>query len=98
MAGELLMGISKDERERAVYRRRRMYQTDLDSNLATERDNGIKIGIEIGEKRGIEIGYMKTKLEIAEKMLAINIPYEQVVVTTGLPVDTVKELMHKHRY
>ena len=35
MAGELLMSVSKDERERAIYRSRRMYQSDLDSNIAT---------------------------------------------------------------
>jgi hypothetical protein len=35
MAGSLLMNVSKDERERAVYRSRRMYQTDMQSNLAT---------------------------------------------------------------
>ena len=29
MAGELLMSISQVERERAVFRSRRMYQTDL---------------------------------------------------------------------
>ena len=29
MAGDLLMSISQDERERAVFRSRRMYQTDM---------------------------------------------------------------------
>ena len=29
------MSVSKDERERAIYRSRRMYQSDLDSNKAT---------------------------------------------------------------
>jgi hypothetical protein len=32
MAGDLLMSISQDEKERAVFRRRRMYQTDMASN------------------------------------------------------------------
>ena len=44
MAGELLMSISKDERERAVFRSRRMYQTDLMSNLATAEDRGRREG------------------------------------------------------
>jgi predicted transposase/invertase (TIGR01784 family) len=35
MAGNLLMNVSKDERERAVFRSRRMYQSDMDSNIAT---------------------------------------------------------------
>ena len=35
MAGELLMSVSKDEKERAIFRSRRMYQSDLESNMAT---------------------------------------------------------------
>ena len=34
--------ITEDEHERAVFRSRRMYQTDLDSNLRTAEDRGIK--------------------------------------------------------
>jgi DNA-binding NarL/FixJ family response regulator len=49
-AGTLLESISRDERERAIFRSRRMFQTDLESNLATARRNGILIG----EKRGAE--------------------------------------------
>ena len=44
MAGELLMNISQDERERAVFRSRRMYQTDLQSDLATAEDRGERRG------------------------------------------------------
>jgi len=42
MAGNLLMSISQDERERAVFRSRRMYQSDMDSNLATALDRTVK--------------------------------------------------------
>ena len=38
MAGNLLMSVSKDEHERAINRSRRMYQSDLESNLATAED------------------------------------------------------------
>ena len=37
MTGNSLMSISQDERERAVFRSRRMYQTDLWSDLAKTR-------------------------------------------------------------
>lgn len=40
MAGDLLMSISQDERERAVFRSHRMYQTDMEPNLAAVWDNG----------------------------------------------------------
>ena len=33
MAGSLLMSISQDERERAIFRSRRKFQTDLQSDL-----------------------------------------------------------------
>jgi len=35
VAGSLLMSVSKDERERAIFRSRRMFQTDQESNIAT---------------------------------------------------------------
>jgi len=40
MAGNVLMSISQDERERAVFRSRRMYQTDYQSDIATAEDRG----------------------------------------------------------
>ena len=44
VAGNLLMSISKNERERAIYRSRRKFQTDRQSDLATAEDNGKQIG------------------------------------------------------
>ena len=43
MAGELLMSISQNERERAIFRSRRKFQTDYESDMATSLDNGISI-------------------------------------------------------
>ena len=40
MAGELLMSVSKDEKERAIFRIRRMYQSDLESSMATAEERG----------------------------------------------------------
>lgn len=55
MAGNLLMSISQDERERAVFRSRRMYQTDLQSDLATAEDRGERRG----ERRGRAEGHVE---------------------------------------
>ena len=44
MAGDLLMSVSQDEKERAVFRSRRMYQTDKESDMATAEDRGIQKG------------------------------------------------------
>jgi len=67
MAGELLMSISQDEKERAVFRSRRMYQTDVDSNLATAENRGRR----------------EERLEIARKMKEMGFSDEQIQTITG---------------
>ncbi len=62
------MSVSQDERERAVFRSRRMYQTDLQSNYATVKDEG----------------RMEEKLAIARNLLGIHLPLEQIAAVTGL--------------
>jgi predicted transposase/invertase (TIGR01784 family) len=76
MTGNLLMSVSKDERERAVYRSRRMYQTDMQSNIATAEDRG--------EQR--------RALAIARNLLGMNIPLEQILTATGLTREEVEKL------
>jgi len=76
MAGELLMSISQDERERAIFRSRRMAQTDMDSNLATAEDRGRREG----------------KLGIARNMLKRNRPINEIIEDTGLTREEVENL------
>lgn len=68
VAGSALMSISQDEVERAVYRSRRMFQTDLQSNLATAEDRGSK----------------NRAIEIARNLLSMGMHYDKVLVATGL--------------
>jgi len=77
VAGEMLMSISKDERERAVFRSRRMYQTDLLSNLATAEDRG----------------WIKGKLEVARTALQMNMPIDDIVKLTGLTRKEIERLI-----
>ena len=70
------MSISQDERERAVFRSRRMYQTDLQSNLATAEDRGRRLGRQEGKQEG--------KLEIARMMLSAGESMEKIMNYTGL--------------
>lgn len=82
MAGNLLMGISQDERERAVFRSRRMYQTDYQSDLATAEDRGERRGRMEGRAEGRTEGLssalqnlMDTMgLSIEQAMSALKIP------------------------
>ena len=77
MAGSLLMNISQDEKERAVFRSRMMYQTDLQSDLATAEDRGKQIGIN------------KRNIEIVQNALLMNMPIADISRLTGLSVDEI---------
>jgi predicted transposase/invertase (TIGR01784 family) len=74
------MSVSKDERERAVYRSRRMYQTDMQSNIATAEDRGRQEGLREGA------------FAIARNLLEMNMPLDQIVTATGLTREEVENL------
>lgn len=83
MAGELLMSISQDERERAIFRSRRMYQTDMASNLAT------------AEARGEAKGEAKSRLEIVRKMIKAGSSVDFISDVTGLDRAEIEKLIPK---
>ena len=78
MAGELLMSISQDERERAVFRSRRMYQTDLQSDLATAEDRGERRGRAEGRTEGL-------LASIRNLMANTGWPLEKAMEILGVP-------------
>ena len=80
VAGELLMSISQNERERAIFRSRRKFQTDYGSDMATARDNGRAEGLKEG------------KLEIARMMLSAGEPMEKIMRYTGLTKQEITQL------
>jgi len=88
MAGELLMSVSQDERERAVNRSRRMYQTDLQSDMATAEDNG-------RAKGRIEGEFVKA-LAVARNLMRRNRPIEEIIEDTGLTREEVEKLTISH--
>ena len=79
VAGELLMSISRDERERAIYRSRRMYQTDQESNRITVRREGIAEGRAIGRAEG----HAEERFFIVKNMIADGEPIEKITRHTG---------------
>ena len=87
MAGDLLMSISKDERERAVFRSRRMYQTDLASDFATAEDRGRREG----ERRGAQ----NRSIEIAQRMLHAGETIEKTALYSGLTIEEVESLRNE---
>jgi predicted transposase/invertase (TIGR01784 family) len=72
MAAKLLMNVSRDEKERAIFRSRRKYQMDLESNMAT----ATKIGRIEGRTEG--------KAEVAMNMMQANMPIDDIIKLTGL--------------
>ena len=80
VAGNLLMSISKNERERAIYRSRRKFQTDRQSDLATAEDNGK------------QIGRAEEKIEIARNALQMKMTVADIVRLTGLTQAEVEDL------
>lgn len=82
VAGNLLMSISQNERERAIFRSRRKFQTDLQSDLATAEDNGRRIG------------QMDSKIEIAKNLLKMGLSSDQIAEATGLTPAEIEDL-HK---
>ena len=84
MAGNLLMSVSQDEKERAVFRSRRIFQTDLQSNMATAEDRGIQKGRAIGE--------LEKALTIARNMVKRDRPIDEIIEDTGLSREEVENL------
>jgi predicted transposase/invertase (TIGR01784 family) len=80
VAGNVLMNISQDERERAIYLSRKKYQMDMESNLATARDNGRAEG------------RLEGSLAIARNLLSLDIPIDKIITATGLTREEVENL------
>ena len=76
MAGNLLMSISQDERERAIFRSRRKFQTDLQSDLATAEDRGERRGRAEGVTISIQNLMDSMSWTIDQAMDALKIPEE----------------------
>ncbi len=75
-----MMSISQNEQERAIFRSRRKFQTDLQSDLATAEDNG--------ERKG----RMAEKVEIARNALRKKMSVDDIVDITGLTYEEVENL------
>ena len=80
MAGELLMNISQDERERAIFRSRKKYQTDLESNMLTAR------------REGRAEGRSEVRAEFARNLLKRNRPIDEIMEDTGLTRTEIEAL------
>ena len=72
MEGNLLMSIRQDEHGRAVFRSRRIYESDLASNLATAEDRGKKETAKKMLSIGLPISQITLVTGLTEKLRANN--------------------------
>ena len=99
MAKTLLKSISKDERERAIFRSRRMFQTDMEHNRITAERRGEERGIAIGEKRGEKRGkeravkrHKEEREESARTLMSNGVPVDVIVKSLNLTPEERKSL------
>ena len=78
LAGNLLLKVSKDERERAIFRSRRMFRSDQESNIAT------------AVERGKRDGEIAKAFAVARNMIANGEPLEKIARYTGLTINDIK--------
>ena len=96
MASALLQEISKDERERAIFRSRRMAETDRISDLLTAEARGemrgeargIALGEARGEMRGEQKGISKTALNMKKDGMSVD----TIMRLTGLSKNEIEGL------
>jgi len=91
VAGELLMSVSKDERERAVFRSRKMFQTDMESNRVQIQRN-IAAALNEGIQQGMQRGMTAGKITIAQSMLLNNEPLGKIILYTNLTPEEIESL------
>jgi predicted transposase/invertase (TIGR01784 family) len=84
MATNILTSISKDERERAIFRSRQMYKRDMDHERAVARKEGRQEGRQEERKEG--------RSEIAKNFLSMGFSVEDVAKGTGLSAAEVEAL------
>ena len=61
------------------------YDEGFEKGITTGREEGISIGLEQGA--------YQNKIETAQNLLSMGLSPEQVAQGTGLPLESVKELM-----
>ena len=90
-AKEVYDELMADEHEKSLIKLREKYMMDYNTLKDESYENGFKAGREAGET----IGAKKEKLEIAKKMLTMEMSIEDIAKATDLSEDEIKGLMKK---
>jgi predicted transposase/invertase (TIGR01784 family) len=62
-------------------------------DLEDMKNTGIRIGMEQGREEGREQGITQEKVDIAKKMIHMNLSIEQIEEATGLTKEAIEKLM-----
>lgn len=65
---------------------------DYDTDIAVQREESLRIGIQQGIQQGFSDGSYKTKLETAKLMKGMNYPINDICTISGLSVEEIKAL------
>ena len=69
---------------------------DYDTDIAVQREESLRIGIQQGIEQGIEQGFSEgsyqTKLETAKNLLEMGFAIEAIVRATGLSKEEVENI------
>jgi predicted transposase/invertase (TIGR01784 family) len=88
MASEVLITISKDEREQAWLRSREKYILDTKSNP----DYAKQVGHVEGRAEGLAEGMAQGSIRIAHNLKKMGLPVSQIAEGTELPLETIQKL------
>ncbi len=96
VASSLLQNVSQDEKERAHFRSRRMWESDMENNMIVMKERGLREGMQQGMQQGLQQGMQQGKSEgiafVASNMKRLGIPFSQIAEATGLEVAEIEKL------
>jgi predicted transposase/invertase (TIGR01784 family) len=87
-ANEIYENVTSDIGEINAAIRREQYYNDI----ASVRHEGYEEGLEKGKEEGEKIGSQNEKIEIAKKLLTMNMSIDDIVKATGLTKKQIEKL------
>ena len=65
---------------------------DYDTDIAVQREESLKIGIQQGIQQGFSDGVYKTKLETARNLFRLGLSIENIAEATGLTKEEIESI------
>ncbi|AIN93982.1 hypothetical protein [Treponema putidum] len=65
---------------------------DYDTDIAVQREESLRIGIQQGIKQGFADGSYQTKLETAKNLIGLRLSIEDIAQATGLTKEEVEAI------